>query len=123
MPIATLSDAPHFEAGAIRFRPLAVPSRGSTELSAWRAELAAGATSGVHSLDHEQLLVVSVGAVTLYTLGTAVTAAPGDTLILPKDTPVELRNETSEPAAATVISPAGFRATVGAQTFSPPWSL
>jgi len=123
MPIAQLTDAPHFEAGAIHFRPLAVPSRGSAELATWRAELPAGASSGVHSLDHEQLMVVSEGAVTLHTGATAVTAHAGDVLILPPDTEVELRNETSSPASATVVSPVGFLATAGGHTFAPPWSL
>jgi len=123
VPIATLKDAPTFQAGSITFRVLATPSRGSHEITTWRAELAPNASSGVHSLDHEQLMVVSDGAVTLIANGTALTGGPGDVLILPASTDLELRNDEDTPSSATVISPVGFAATAGGQTFSPPWSL
>lgn len=83
MPVATIDDAPRFESGAISFRVLATPSRGTKEISAWRAELAPLASSGLHSLDHEQRMIVSNGEVSLHLGGDVVVGLPGDLLILP----------------------------------------
>lgn len=123
MPVARLLDAPRFEAGAIAFASLATPSRGTTELSTWRAELAPHASSGVHSLDHEQLMIVGEGVVDLRIGDEISTGRPGDVLILPPGHDVELRNETAAPAAVTVVCSAGFKATANGRTFCPPWSL
>jgi len=122
MRIATLADAPVFELGALRLRPLAVPSRGSRELAVWRVDLPAGGTSGPHALDHEQVIVIGTGSVTAYIEGRRTTAGPGDALILPINTVLELRNDSGDAASATVISPVGFQATASGHTFAPPWS-
>lgn len=123
MPIATLADAPEFTLGALRIRALAVPSRGSRELSAWRVDLPPHSASGPHSLNREQIIVVEEGAVTAAIGNELLTAGPGDALILPVDTVLELRNAADRASTATVISPAGFQATAGSMTFAPPWSL
>ena len=123
MPIATLANAPEFKPGALHIRALAVPSRGTHELACWRVDLSPGAGSGVHSLDREQLIVVQSGAVSA-TVGTEqLVATAGDTLVLPAHTAVEMRNDGTEPAVALVVSAAGFKASVGSQSFQPPWSL
>ena len=123
MPIATLADAPEFSLGDLRIRSLAVPSRGSRELSSWQVDLPPQTTSGVHSLNREQVIVVNSGSVTATIDGAEFTAGPGDALILPADSVVELRNPTDAGSTALVFSPAGFQATAGNATFAPPWSL
>lgn len=62
MPLATLADAPTFSREAFTFRPLAVPSRGSSELAVWALEVAPGAVSEPHSLDREEVFVLHAGA-------------------------------------------------------------
>jgi quercetin dioxygenase-like cupin family protein len=119
--MATLADAPEFTLGSLRI--LAVPSRGSHELSSWRVDLPPHTTSGPHSLDREQIIVVGTGTVTAAIGDEEFTAGPGDALILPPDTLVDLRNPADTASMATVISPAGFQATAGTATFAPPWSL
>jgi len=123
MYLAKLSDAPTLLAGKLSFHPLAVPSRGSKELTVWNVELPAGVGSGPHSLDHEQIVVVGEGVVTLHIEGEQVAAGPGDALILPAATLLELSNAGSLPASAIVISPVGFKASAGGHSFTPPWSL
>jgi quercetin dioxygenase-like cupin family protein len=123
MSVVTLATAAHFELGALKVRSLAVPSRGSRELAVWRVDLPSNSTSGPHSVDHEQVIVVDSGTVTADIGGEIATAQAGDAVILPVDTAVEFRNNSSEPASATVISTAGFTATAGGHTFAPPWSL
>lgn len=123
MPVATLADAPEFALGDAVFRPLAVPSRGSTELAVWALDLAVGMTGEAHSLDREEVLVIHSGHI-LATIGTQdVQAGPGDAVIVPPRTSFTLRNSGAEPVRATAIISAGFLATLGDRTFSPPWSL
>ena len=121
--LATLADAPLFELGALRIHPLAVPSRGSDELCSWRVDLPSGGASGRHSVDREQIIIVGSGSVTAKVNGTSTTAGPGDALILPVNTILELLNETAHPPDAIVISPVGFTASAGGHTVAPPWSL
>jgi len=123
VPVATLSEAPEFALGDAVFRPLAVPSRGSTELAVWALDLAVGMTGEAHSLDREEVLVIHSGQVSA-TIGTQdVEAGPGDAVIVAPDTSFTLRNSGSEAVHATAIISAGFVATMGGKTFSPPWSL
>ena len=123
MPLASLHSSPEFKLGALRVRSLAVPSRGTKELATWRVDLPAGSVSGSHSIDKEQVILIESGSVTAIIGDEAIVAGPGDALILPVNTPLEMRNDGAQPAAAIVISTIGFKATAGGQTFAPPWSL
>ena len=122
MPLATLADAPTFSRGEFTFRPLAVPSRGSSELAVWALEVAPGAASEPHSLDREEVFVLRSGAL-VATLGdTRHALSPGDALIVPPGTTFALSNEGGEPAAATVCVPVGFSARLNGAAFTPPWA-
>lgn len=123
MSHATLADAPVFSRDGFTFRPLAVPSRGSAELAVWALEGAPGAASAPHSLDREEVFVVCDGSVRATIDGVEHVAAAGDALIVPADTPFQLRTDGDGPARLTVCTRAGIQATVGGETISPPWSL
>jgi len=123
VPVATLSEAPEFALGDAIFRPLAVPSRGSTQFAIWALELAPGMSGDAHSLDCEEVLVIHAGRVSA-TIGTQeILAGPGDAVIVPPRTSFALRNASAEPVRATAITSAGFQATLGDKTMIPPWSL
>ncbi|MBA3798295.1 MAG: cupin domain-containing protein [Actinomycetota bacterium] len=123
MPVATLAEAPEFTLGDAVFRPLAVPSRGSTELAVWALDLAPGMTGEAHSLDREEVLVIHSGQVSARVGIQDIEAGPGDAVIVPPDTSFTLRNPGAEPVRATAMITAGCLATLGDRTFSPPWSL
>lgn len=123
MPVATLSGAPEFALDDAVFRPLAVPSRGSTELAVWALELAPGMTSAVHVLDREEVFVIHSGRISATVGDDDVRAGSGDAVIVPPHTPLVLRNPGQLPVRATVITSAGIQATLGDRTFAPPWSL
>lgn len=123
MPLATVSDAPEFVLDDAVFRALAVPSRGSTEVSVWALELAPGMVGEAHTLDREEVFLVHSGRIDARIGAEEVQAGPGDAVIVPADTPLRLRNAGSEPVRATVVTSAGMRATLGERTFAPPWSL
>lgn len=123
MPHATLADAPTFGRDGFTFRPLAVPSRGSSELAVWALEAAPGAAGEPHSLDREEVFVLLEGAVSA-TVGDAEhVLAPGDALIVPPGTPLALRNDAAGTARLTVCTSAGMQAQIGGDSFAPPWTL
>lgn len=124
MPHATLADAPVFSRDGFTFRPLAVPSRGSTELAVWQLEGAPGAASAPHTLDREEVFVLRSGRVRA-TVGDAEhVLEPGDALIVPAGEALQLRNDDAGAAASlTVCTRAGIQATLGGETIVPPWSL
>lgn len=123
MPVSTLAEAKVFEREGFTFRPLAVPSRGSTELALWALEFAPGAVSEVHHMDREEIFVVVSGAVSATVAGEELTAGPGDAIIVPAGALLQLRNaDPAAPASLTVVTSAGMRATVGNATFAPPWA-
>jgi quercetin dioxygenase-like cupin family protein len=124
MPHATLADAPVFSRDGFTFRPLAVPSRGSSELAVWQLESAPGAASAPHTLDREEVFVVAAGRMRA-TVGAAEhVLAAGDALIVPAGELFRLSNDDpSAPAQLTVCTRAGIQATIGGETITPPWSL
>ena len=123
MPLSTLIGAPVFDRGGFTFRPLAVPSRGSTELAVWSLELAPGAPSEPHHMDREEVFVVLDGEVSANVAGEELLAGPGDAVIVPAQAVLRLRNaSTQAPAAITAVTSAGMKATVGGATFPPPWA-
>lgn len=123
MPVATLSEAPEFVLGDATFRSLAVPSRGSTQYAVWALELAPGMRGEAHSLDCEEVLVIHSGQITAVIGSQAVEAGPGDAVIVPAGTSFELHNATPSPVHTTAITTAGFLATLGDKTLTPPWSV
>jgi quercetin dioxygenase-like cupin family protein len=122
LPLATLADAPRFTRDGFTFRSLAVPSRGSTELAVWALEAAPGARSEPHALDREEVFVLAAGTLAATVGGAAHALAPGDALIVPPGTPLQLANEGAEPALVTVCTSAGMRAQLNGESFTPPWA-
>jgi len=123
MPLATLADAPRFARDGFTFRPLAVPSRGSTELAVWALDLEPGAVSETHSMDREEVFVVVSGAVLAVVGDREVHAGPGDAVIVPAHATLRIGNaDAAEPARLTAVTSVGMTATVGGAAFAPPWA-
>ena len=122
MTVATLSEAPTFARDGFTFRPLAVPSRGSSELAIWLLEGDPGAGSVEHSIDHEEVFVVHSGRLSGVIAGVPQAAGPGDALIVPTGTPFHLRVEGAEPLRAICCTSKDLVGTVAGQHISPPWA-
>lgn len=122
-PLAALADAPHFARDGFTFRPLAVPSRGSTELAAWALDMEPGARSETHSMDREEVFIVISGTVTATVAEREVIAGPGDAIIVPPHAALRIGNADAEvPARLTAVTSVGMRALVGGVPFTPPWA-
>ena len=120
MPVLSPAGARVHEHGAFTFTSLAVPSRGTSELTLWTVEVRVGATSELHSMDREEVFWVAAGAVTADGIGSAAT---GDVLVVPPGTVFRLTNPGPEPARLVAVTSAGMRVTIGDRSFTPPWSL
>jgi quercetin dioxygenase-like cupin family protein len=122
MPVSRLADANRIEFHGLTARPIAVPSRGSTELAVWHLEVAPGVRGEEHTVDREEVFVVRSGRLSGTLGGEPCAAGPGDALIVPPDVPFLLGNDGAESARVVVCTSAGVRATLDGRTVVPPWS-
>nr|WP_042180724.1 cupin domain-containing protein [Kibdelosporangium sp. MJ126-NF4]CEL14546.1 hypothetical protein [Kibdelosporangium sp. MJ126-NF4]CTQ88911.1 hypothetical protein [Kibdelosporangium sp. MJ126-NF4] len=124
MSLATRAAAPQFDIDGYEVHPLAVPSRGSSELAVWSISANPGAASVPHQHDREVVFVVVSGRMVARIDGERFEAAPGDAIIVPPKTDFALSNASAdEPASLTVATTVGMQATVDGNSFPPPWTL
>lgn len=122
MPLIGHADAPVIEAHGIVAHPLAVPSRGSTELAIWSLTVPPGGPAQAHTVDREEVFVVQRGTLSGHLDGEPVTVDTGDVLAVPAGVPFALGNAGDEPATALVCTSAGVTATMNGERVVPPWS-
>jgi len=124
MPVLSAPAAPTHALEGARFTSLATPTRGSTDTSVWRVELAPGTPATPHELTREEVFIVLSGRARV-TLGDDVCeAAPGDAIVVPPNMPFEIVVAGREPLHAICCMPVGGEARlVDGTTFPPPWSL
>jgi len=122
VPALSYADAPTVEAHGITARPMAVPSRGSTELAIWYLTVPPHSDPQQHSVDREEVFVVRSGVLSGHIDGAAVAAGPGDALLVPPGVEFAVGNSGDEPAVALVCTSAGVTATVQGAPVTPPWS-
>lgn len=122
MPVSTFAEAEKIEFHGLTAHPIAVPSRGSSELAIWHLEVAPGVRGEEHTVDREEVFVLRSGRLTGTLGGEPCEAGPGDALIVPPGVPFGLGNDGTEPAHAVVCTSAGVRASLNGRTVIPPWS-
>ena len=106
-----------------RFDAYVAPSTGSTQLCAWRTELAPGTPGQPHTPSHEEVFLVLAGTPALTVDGTRYDARPGDVVRVPAGAEITAANECSEPATMWVTTSVGIRATTPDGTqITPPWA-
>ncbi|GAB2833305.1 cupin domain-containing protein [Actinoallomurus bryophytorum] len=122
MPVSTLAEARTIEFHGLTARPIAVPSRGTSELAIWHLEVGPGVRGEEHTVDREEVFVVRTGRLSGTLGGEPCEAGPGDALIVPPGVPFSLGNDGSESAQVLVCTSAGVQASLNGQTVVPPWS-
>src|SRR3954447_5541258 len=110
MRLITRTDAPTFDVGGTAVTAYAAPSRGSSEISLWRIELAPGSTSPRHHMDREEVFLGLEGRAIADVGGTERPLGPGDCLILPARTDFTLHVAGPRPFRAVACVPAGAQA-------------
>jgi quercetin dioxygenase-like cupin family protein len=125
MKLIKHTDAPVFEAGGTTVTAYAAPSRGASELSLWRLELAPGSTSPLHHMDREEVFLGLEGHAIATVGDTDHPLGAGDCLILPAGTAFTLHVPGERPFRALACLPVGGLATLapGGDPFAPPWAV
>jgi quercetin dioxygenase-like cupin family protein len=120
MPVHRRPDV--FETHGSRFSSYASPSRGTTQLCAWRLDVPADLRGAPHRPSREEVLLVLAGELGISIDGATETAKPGDVVVVPAGS--ELRVDGgSAPASAWVTTTAGLEARLAdGSTFTPPWA-
>ena len=124
MTLITRQAAPPFTVGGTTVTGYAAPSRGATEVSVWRIELAPGTSSPLHQMDVEEVFLVLDGDAVAVVADTRSTIGEGDCLIVPARTPFTLTSSDERPFLAVACMTAGGQATMlpDGGTFVPPWA-
>lgn len=126
MPVVTAADAREFNMEGTTISALAAPSRGSTELCAWRLRLAPGLRTPAHSLTREEVFVILSGTAVAIIDGQRQPIAAGDALVVPAQLSFELAVGADAALEAVVAFPAGGMAHMPpgeGQPFPPPWAV
>ena len=124
MTIIRQADAPRFETPGATFEAYAAPSRGASEVSLWKLELAAGSSSPLHQMDCEEVFLALEGRVVATVGGERHELAAGDCLVLPAGTPFTFDVPEQAPFRALACMRAGGLATLVPEgtTLAPPWA-
>lgn len=122
MPVITREQAPTFDLPGATITGLASPSRGATDVAAWRVRFEGGHASPPHSLDREEVFVVLTGAVTARYGDRSETAHAGGALVVPSGTEFSLVAQDG-PAEAVCMLPIGGTALLDGQRIVPPWAV
>ena len=125
MPVLHAADAVVHELHGSVFTSFAAPARGSRELCAWRLEVPPGTRGVPHTVSKEEILLVLSGALRVTLDGTPAPAdaGPGDAVLVPAGTMLQVGNPGSEPVAAWVTTSVGLEATTAdGSVIRPPWT-
>jgi mannose-6-phosphate isomerase-like protein (cupin superfamily) len=123
MPVIPAPPSFTHQHGPTRFTSLATPSRGSSENSVWRVEVAPGTPAVPHQLTREEVFVVLRGRAAVRIGDERSEARAGDSIVVPPHTPFELENAGDEPLEALCCLPVGGQARLDDGTrFTPPWA-
>jgi len=122
MSVISAPHRPTHDLGGARFTSLATPSRGSTETSVWRVDIAPGTDATPHRLTREEVFVVLAGCATVSLGGVEEVAGTGDAIVVPPDTDFSLSNTGPDDLQLVCCLPVGGQAVTSQATFTPPWA-
>jgi quercetin dioxygenase-like cupin family protein len=123
VPVCAAPAQPTHTLGSTTFTTLAAPSKGSTEASVWRVEIAAGTPPSPHEVTREEIFVVLSGTASVTLDGTRADVDAGGAIVVPPDTTFSLTAAGSDPLVALCYFPVGGEARMpDGQSFTPPWA-
>jgi mannose-6-phosphate isomerase-like protein (cupin superfamily) len=107
MIVTRAEESPTFQIPGFHFTSHTAPSRGVTETITWRLDIEPGAMSLKHSIDREEIFIVTGGALTIGMEGEETELHAGDAIAVPARTLFQLSNRAEQPASAIVCLPVG----------------
>jgi len=122
MTVIRQQDAVAHQLHGATFNSFVAPSSGSSELCAWRLEVAPGTTGVPHRVNREEVLLVLTGELTATIDGAGTEVRSGDVVFVPAGASFALDNTAGAPATAWVTTTVGLEATLAdGSSISPPW--
>jgi mannose-6-phosphate isomerase-like protein (cupin superfamily) len=116
------TDAAVHELPDARFDSYVHPDRGSTELCAWRVEIAPHTTGMPHKISQEEVFLALVGNAEAVVDGQPHPLAASEVLVVPAGGELRLDNPGDTPFVAWVTTRIGLRAQLpDGSWISPPW--
>lgn len=110
MPVIRHADSRRTETPNAVMTTLASPAQGGAGHAVWRVDMRSGQAGPLHAIDTEQIWTVLDGAAAVELGDETHTVGPGDTVIMPADTPRRLTATAPTGFTAIVVAPAGLRA-------------
>ncbi len=122
MPVIGSTEATTFETHGSRFSSYVAPSRGSSELCAWRLDVPADVEGVAHRPNREEVLLVLDGELWITLDGVHTELRRGDVALIPENS--ELRVDAGPlGATAWVTTTPGLEAVMGdGSRMIPPWA-
>jgi quercetin dioxygenase-like cupin family protein len=122
MPIVQAEQADVHALHGSTFSAYLSPSRGSSELCAWRVEIAPTTTGVAHRLGREDVFYVLDGQPRMTIDDVPSQLAAGDAVAVPAGATLRVDNDSAEPASLWVTTSVGFDAELpDGSRMAPPW--
>lgn len=126
MPVIPHAESRRTETPNARMTTLASPTQGGTALALWRVDMVAGQQGPRHSFDRELVWTVLAGAARVVLGAETLVVEPGDTVVMPADTPRQVFADRGTDFAAIVAAPGRAQAYVpddgrDGERSVPPW--
>lgn len=123
MPFVRTTDTVTHEAHGARFTPFANPTLGATEICVWQVHIPAGTTGVPHTLNREEVVIVTEGEIRFRLDDDTATLGPGEATVIPAGHTMCVDNHTNTPATIIASTSVGIEGTMADGTrFTPPWS-
>lgn len=107
MPVIHNADTRRTETPNAVMTTFASPTQGESELSMWRVDMPPGAEGPLHAFDVQQVWTVLDGGATVMLGNESVRASTGDTIVMSKNVPRQVRADAGKGFTAVVAAPAG----------------
>jgi len=122
MPVVRPADATQFETHGARFSSYAAPSRGSSQLCAWRLDVPAGLEGVTHRPSREEVLLVLDGELRITLDGTQADLRQGDVVLVPVDSELRVDGGPTGASAWVTTTPGLEAVTADGSRIAPPWA-
>ncbi len=122
MPVFRHDDPVLFETHGSRFSAYVNPTRGSTQLSAWRLDVPAETRGVAHRPSREEVLLVLAGELSVSVDGVTSAVRVGDVVLVPADAELRVDSGAAGASAWVTTTPGLEAVTADGTRIVPPWA-
>jgi len=122
MPVFTHGDAEVFHIHGSRFSSYVRPASGGRELCAWRLDVPAQTVGLAHRPDHEEVLLVLAGRLTVTLDQVRSDLVSGDVLLVGARSELQIDTGTDSASAWVTTTPGLTATTRDGEVITPPWA-